>query len=86
MSSWHYMVIRIGERCPEYGLNIDPEEHIETCCGILWRELEQSGDEVLLLLMECAEELPHKSPFYATLVGLLNLEDEDFAMSFLLEL
>jgi len=78
MSSWRYMVIRIGERCLEYGNHMDPEANIETCCGILWRELEQSGDEVLLLLMQCAEELPHKSPFYATLVGLLNLEDEEF--------
>jgi hypothetical protein len=25
----------------------------ETCCGILWRELEQSGDEVLLVRLEC---------------------------------
>lgn len=78
MSSWRSMVIRIGERCLEYGNHMEPEAHIETCCGILWRELDQFGDDVLLLLMQCAEELPHRSPFYATLVGLLNLEDEDF--------
>lgn len=72
------MVIRIGERSLEYGNHMEPEAHIETCCGILWRELDQFGDDVLLLLMQCAEELPHRSPFYATLVGLLNLEDEDF--------
>eukprot|EP01018_Ginkgo_biloba_P023536 Gb_13655 [translate_table: standard] len=78
MSSWRSMMIRIGDRCAEYGGQVDAEAHIETCCGMLWRELEQSGDEILLLLMQCVEELPHKSPFYGTLVGLLNLEDEEF--------
>ncbi|KZV27597.1 nuclear cap-binding protein subunit 1 [Dorcoceras hygrometricum] len=31
-----------------------------------------------LFLLQCAEHLPHKIPLYATLVGLLNLENEDF--------
>eukprot|EP01018_Ginkgo_biloba_P038789 Gb_40301 [translate_table: standard] len=78
MRNWRSMVIRIGEKCPEYRDQVDTETHIETCCGILWRELEQSRDDILELLMQCAEELPHKSLFYGTLVGLLNLEDEDF--------
>jgi hypothetical protein len=28
MSSWRYMVIRIGERCLEYGNHMDPEANI----------------------------------------------------------
>lgn len=62
MNSWRYMVIRIGERCPEYGNHMDPEAHIETCCGILWRELEQSGDEVLLLLINVLRSFHTRVP------------------------
>uniref|UniRef100_A0A1S4BFB3 Nuclear cap-binding protein subunit 1 n=1 Tax=Nicotiana tabacum TaxID=4097 RepID=A0A1S4BFB3_TOBAC len=29
-------------------------------------------------LLQCAEQLPHKIPLYGTLVGLLNLENEEF--------
>nr|ATB19597.1 putative ABA hypersensitive 1 [Juniperus flaccida] len=72
------MVVLLGDKCAEYGGQVDVEAHIETCSGILWRELEHSGDEILQLVIQCAEELPHKSTLYATLVGLLNLEDEEF--------
>ncbi|KAH9328452.1 hypothetical protein KI387_000560, partial [Taxus chinensis] len=78
MSPWKPLVVFLGDKCLEYGDQVDFELQIETCFDILWRELEQSGDEILQLVMQCAEELPHKSPLYATLVGLLNSEDEEF--------
>ncbi|XP_068659456.1 nuclear cap-binding protein subunit 1 isoform X2 [Aristolochia californica] len=79
MSSWRTLLLRIGDKCPEYGGNLDFKEHIETCYGILWRELEHSGDDILTFFLECTEQLPHKISLYGVLVGLLNLESEDFA-------
>ncbi|XP_058083390.1 nuclear cap-binding protein subunit 1 [Magnolia sinica] len=79
MSSWRNLLLRIGDKCPEYGGNSDFKEHIETCNGILLRELEHSGDDILEFLLQCAEQLPHKIPLYGAVVGLLNLESEDFA-------
>eukprot|EP00249_Psilotum_nudum_P022539 c28555_g2_i4 orf=271-2889(+) len=78
-SSWHTLLIRIGERCMEYGGHADAEDHIETCYNYITRELQQSGDEILEVLMQCAEELPHKDPLYGTLVGLISMDDGDFA-------
>ncbi|XP_072997664.1 nuclear cap-binding protein subunit 1 [Typha latifolia] len=79
MSSWRNLLLRIGDRCPEYGGGTDYKEHIETCYGALWREFEHSKDAIFELLLQCAEQLPHKIPFYGVLVGLVNLESEDFA-------
>lgn len=70
--------MRIGEKCPEYGGTIDYKDHIETCSGLLRRELEHSGDDIFHFLLECAEQLPHKIPLYGTVVGLLNLENDCF--------
>nr|XP_027064336.1 nuclear cap-binding protein subunit 1-like [Coffea arabica] len=78
MSSWKSLLLRIGEKCPEYGGNADFKDHIESCFGIVRRELDQSADDILLFLLECSEQLPHKIPLYGTLVGLLNLENEEF--------
>ncbi|KAL2473257.1 Nuclear cap-binding protein subunit 1 [Forsythia ovata] len=78
MSSWRNFVLRIGEKCPEYGGNDDFKDHIETCFGAIRRELDYSEDDILVFLLQCAEQLPHKIPLYGTLVGLLNLENEDF--------
>ncbi|XP_010521542.1 PREDICTED: nuclear cap-binding protein subunit 1 [Tarenaya hassleriana] len=78
MSNWKTLLLRIGENGPEYGTSSDAKEHIETCFGVIRREIDRSGDEVLSFLLQCAEQLPHKIPLYATLVGLLNLENEDF--------
>ncbi|KAG9136557.1 hypothetical protein Leryth_014406 [Lithospermum erythrorhizon] len=78
MSSWRTLVLRIGEKCTEYGANIDFKDHLETCFGVVRRELEHSSDDILPFLLQCAEELPHKIPLYGTLVGLLNLENEEF--------
>ncbi|KAJ1391985.1 MIF4G-like, type 3, partial [Sesbania bispinosa] len=50
----------------------------ETCFGALRRELDHSEAEILEFLLSCAEQLPHKIPFYGTLIGLINLENEDF--------
>ncbi|CAO2822875.1 unnamed protein product [Amaranthus hypochondriacus] len=79
MSNWKTLIIRIGEKCPEYGGTLDFKEHIESCYTLIWRELDQQEDErqILHFLLQCAEQLPHKSPLYGTLVGLLNLEKED---------
>ncbi|GAB2234373.1 hypothetical protein Drorol1_Dr00003623 [Drosera rotundifolia] len=33
---------------------------------------------MLQFILQCTEQLPHKIPLYATLIGLLNLESEDF--------
>ncbi|CAA0842134.1 Nuclear cap-binding protein subunit 1 [Striga hermonthica] len=52
--------------------------HNETCFGVVRRELSHSREDILSFLLQCAEQLPHKMPLYGTLVGLLNLEDEDF--------
>ncbi|CAL9751894.1 unnamed protein product [Musa acuminata subsp. burmannicoides] len=78
MSSWQTLLLRVGDKCPEYGGAVDYKEHIETCYGVLWREFEHSKDEISEFLLQCAEQLPHKVPFYGVLVGMINLEDEDF--------
>ncbi|KAJ6309993.1 hypothetical protein OIU76_014855 [Salix suchowensis] len=78
MSSWRSLLLRIGDKCPDYGTSSDFKEHIETCFGVIRRELEHSSDDILPFLLQCAEQLPHKIPLYGTLVGLLNLENEDF--------
>ncbi|KAL3643129.1 Nucleic acid dioxygenase ALKBH1 [Castilleja foliolosa] len=78
MTSWRSLVLRIGEKCPEYGGNADFKDQIETCFGVVRRELLHSNDDILSFLLQCAEQLPHKIPLYGTLVGLLNLEDEEF--------
>ncbi|KAL8033174.1 hypothetical protein ABFS82_13G145400 [Erythranthe guttata] len=78
MSSWRSLVLRIGEKCAEYGGNADYKDQLETCFGVVRRELLHSGEDILSFLLQCAEQLPHKIPLYGTLVGLLNLEDEDF--------
>ncbi|KAL5565830.1 hypothetical protein UlMin_028994 [Ulmus minor] len=77
MSSWKSLLLRIGDKGPEYGTSSDFKDHIETCFGVLRRELDQAEDEILAFLLQCAEQLPHKIPFYGTLVGLINLENED---------
>ncbi|XP_010105405.2 nuclear cap-binding protein subunit 1 [Morus notabilis] len=78
MSSWKTLLLRIGDKCPEYSPSSDFKDHVETCYGVLRRELEPSSNDILPLLLQCAEQLPHKIPFYATVIGLLNLENEDF--------
>lgn len=77
-ASWHSLLVRIGERCPEYGGLADAEDHVETCFGYLARDLAHSSGEILALLMQCVEELPHKDPLYGALVGLINTEDREF--------
>ncbi|KAJ9139749.1 hypothetical protein P3X46_030453 [Hevea brasiliensis] len=83
MSSWRSLLLRIGDKCPEYGTSSDFKEHIETCFGVLRRELEHSANDILPFLLQCAEQLPHKIPLYGTVVGLLNLENEDFVRKIL---
>ncbi|XP_042380478.1 nuclear cap-binding protein subunit 1-like [Zingiber officinale] len=78
MSSWRALLLRVGDKCPEYGGSVDYKDHIETCHSTLSREFDHSKDEILELLLQCAEQLPHKIPFYSVLVGLINLENEDF--------
>nr|GMC51624.1 nuclear cap-binding protein subunit 1 [Ipomoea batatas] len=78
MSGWRSLLLRIGDKCPEYAGNPDFKDQIETCFGSVRRELEHSGDDILPFLLQCAEQLPHKIPLYGTLVGLLNLENEEF--------
>lgn len=78
-ASWRPLILRIGERCTEYGALADGEEHIETCYGFVLQDLRESESDILLWLMQCVEQLPHKIPLYGTLVGLLNTEDPDFA-------
>ncbi|CAN8270752.1 unnamed protein product [Cochlearia groenlandica] len=78
MSNWKTLLLRIGEKGPEYGTSSDYKDHIETCFGVIRRELERSAEQVSPFLLQCAEQLPHKIPLYGTLIGLLNLENEDF--------
>uniref|UniRef100_A0A1D1Y1B5 Nuclear cap-binding protein subunit 1 n=1 Tax=Anthurium amnicola TaxID=1678845 RepID=A0A1D1Y1B5_9ARAE len=78
-SSWRLLLLRIGDKCPEYGGITEFKEQIDACYGFLSRELEHSKDEILVFLLQCAEQLPHKIPFYGVLVGLINLENEDIA-------
>ncbi|MFS7984951.1 putative nuclear cap-binding protein subunit 1 [Helianthus anomalus] len=77
-SSWRTLILRIGEKSPEYGGVIDFKDHIDACFGAVRRELDHSHDDILTFLLQCSEQLPHKIPLYGTLIGLLNLEDEDF--------
>ncbi|KAI4373656.1 hypothetical protein MLD38_011761 [Melastoma candidum] len=79
--SWKILLLRIGDKCPEYNTT-DPKEQIDTCYGAIRRELDHSGSDILPFLLQCAEQLPHKIPFYGTLVGLLNLENEEFVRKF----
>uniref|UniRef100_A0A0E0D0E4 Nuclear cap-binding protein subunit 1 n=1 Tax=Oryza meridionalis TaxID=40149 RepID=A0A0E0D0E4_9ORYZ len=58
-AGWRTLLLRIGDRCPEYGGSADHKEHI--------------------FLLQCADQLPHKIPFFGVLIGLINLENEDFA-------
>ncbi|EFJ16788.1 hypothetical protein SELMODRAFT_115849 [Selaginella moellendorffii] len=76
-ASWRGYVIRIGDRCPEYG-QAEADEHIETCSMVIARDLRQYEDEILDVLIQCAEELPHKLPFYGAVVGLTNIEEANF--------
>ncbi|KAK7311299.1 hypothetical protein RJT34_09344 [Clitoria ternatea] len=78
MSSWRSLLLRIGDKSPEYGVSTEFKDHIETCFGTLRRELDHSPTEILEFLLMCAEQLPHKIPLYGTLIGLINLENEDF--------
>lgn len=78
-TSWRSLILRIGERCAEYGSHADAEEHIETCYGYVFQDLRESENDILSWLMQCVEQLPHKIPLYGTLVGLINTEDSDFA-------
>ncbi|CAL1391047.1 unnamed protein product [Linum trigynum] len=78
MSSWRTLLLRIGNKCPEYGGSADVKEHIDTCYGVVRRELEHSAGDISTFLIECAEGLPHKIPLLGTVIGLLNLENEDF--------
>ncbi|RXH83915.1 hypothetical protein DVH24_013160 [Malus domestica] len=70
MSSWKSLLLRIGEKSSDYGTSDDVKEHIETCYGVLRRELEHSPDDVSQFLIQCAEQLPHKSPLYGTVDAL----------------
>uniref|UniRef100_A0A0E0D0E2 Nuclear cap-binding protein subunit 1 n=1 Tax=Oryza meridionalis TaxID=40149 RepID=A0A0E0D0E2_9ORYZ len=78
-AGWRTLLLRIGDRCPEYGGSADHKEHIETCYGVLCREYEHSKDAMFEFLLQCADQLPHKIPFFGVLIGLINLENEDFA-------
>ncbi|ONK68418.1 uncharacterized protein A4U43_C05F11300 [Asparagus officinalis] len=78
-SNWRSLLLRIGDKCPEYGGSGDHKEHIDTCYSAILREWENSKDDIFELLLQCAEQLPHKVPFYGVLVGLINLENENFA-------
>ncbi|KAJ7959687.1 nuclear cap-binding protein subunit 1 [Quillaja saponaria] len=78
MSGWRSLLLRIGDKCPEYGTSSDFKDHIETCFGVLRRELEHPENDILPFLLECSEQLPHKIPLYGTVIGLINLENEDF--------
>ncbi|KAG6532910.1 hypothetical protein ZIOFF_006769 [Zingiber officinale] len=159
MSSWRALLLRVGDKCPEYGGSVDYKDHIvgiserwysgsallrldtvlgqilcrvfhlvainssfpviaathylcyknfvcdrwpiplESCYSVLSEEMKhvtvrsqnlitlKMKYRVLLtwiswillqLLLQCAEQLPHKIPFYSVLVGLINLENEDF--------
>ncbi|KAL5219694.1 hypothetical protein ABZP36_020378 [Zizania latifolia] len=80
-TGWRTLLLRIGDRCPEYGGSADHKEHIETCYGVLSREYEHSKDAMFEFLLQCADQLPHKIPFFGVLIGLINLENEDFAKS-----
>lgn len=70
--------MRLGEKCPEYAGNADFKDQIDACHSLVRREIEHSGDDVFPFLLQCAEQLPHKIPLYGTLIGLLNLENEEF--------
>lgn len=83
MSSWRSLILRIGEKSTDYGGTVDYKDHIDACFGVVRRELEHSGDEILTFLLQCSEQLPHKIPLYGTLIGLLNLENEDFVKKIL---
>ncbi|VAI05477.1 unnamed protein product [Triticum turgidum subsp. durum] len=78
-AGWRTLLLRIGDRCPEYGGTADHKEHIEICYNVLSREYEHSKDDIFEFLLKCAEQLPHKIPFFGVLIGLINLENEDFA-------
>ncbi|KAI3753987.1 hypothetical protein L2E82_26064 [Cichorium intybus] len=83
MSSWRSLILRIGEKSPEYGGTVDYKDHIDACFGAVRREIEHSEDEILTFLLQCSEQLPHKIPLYGTVIGLLNLENEDLVKKIL---
>ncbi|KAL8205594.1 hypothetical protein R6Q57_009145 [Mikania cordata] len=92
MSSWRSLILRIGEKSPEYGGVIDFKDQIDACVGAVRRELDHSEDKILTFLLQCSEQLPRKIPLNGTLVafycfgvyiGLLNLENEEFVKKIL---
>ncbi|XP_024995152.1 nuclear cap-binding protein subunit 1-like [Cynara cardunculus var. scolymus] len=55
----------------------------DACFGVVRRQLEHSEDEILTFLLQCSEQLPHKIPLYGTVIGLLNLENEELVKKIL---
>ncbi|KAL8224128.1 hypothetical protein R6Q57_019603, partial [Mikania cordata] len=55
----------------------------DACFGAVRREPNHSEDEILTFLLQSSEQLPHKIPLYGTLIGLLNLENEEFVKKIL---
>ncbi|WMV48686.1 hypothetical protein MTR67_042071 [Solanum verrucosum] len=46
MSSWRSLLLRLGEKCPEYAGNADFKDQIDACHSLVRREIEHSGDDV----------------------------------------
>ncbi|KAF3454275.1 hypothetical protein FNV43_RR04722 [Rhamnella rubrinervis] len=84
MSSWKSLLLRIGDKCPEYGTSSDFKDHIETCFGVLRRELEHSPNDILNVLdyRACLRYFydaygGNQANIFS--IGLMNLENEDLA-------
>ncbi|EIE25257.1 ARM repeat-containing protein [Coccomyxa subellipsoidea C-169] len=54
------------------------EDDLEQLYRSLRRDLHYNGDLVRNIIIDCAVELSPKTAVYATLVGLLNTDDQDF--------
>ncbi|GJP35531.1 hypothetical protein CLOM_g20040 [Closterium sp. NIES-68] len=80
-TSWRVLVLRLGERCMEFDGRMDPIDQMDLCLTVVSRNFDALKGELLPLLMQCAEDLPQKAPFYTTLVSLLNVDYEEFGAS-----
>ncbi|CAI5518984.1 unnamed protein product, partial [Closterium sp. Naga37s-1] len=54
---------------------------LDLCLTVISRNFDALKGELLPLLMQCAEDLPQKAPFYTTLVSLLSVDYEEFGAS-----
>ncbi|GAQ92927.1 hypothetical protein KFL_012060010, partial [Klebsormidium nitens] len=71
-------IVRLADKAPGSQHLPEAEEQLELLSQALKRDLVAYEDQILQITLECTWELPHKLPYYAALLGLLNVADYNF--------